>query len=55
MKAVTVTLPNGSQVLVRLWGNGNVEADVRGPGLYDRSWVPVAVVGGSFTVEEVEE
>lgn len=51
--AVTVTLSDGTEVLVRHYANGATEADVRGFG-YGRSWVPVELVGGSFRVEHLE-
>lgn len=49
--AVTVTLPDGTEVLVRRYADGTVEADVRY--FARRTWTPVDLVGGSFTVEHL--
>lgn len=51
--AVTVTLEDGTEVLVRRYTDGTIEADVRGGG-YGRTWTPVDLVGGSLRVEHLE-
>ena len=52
--AVTVTLEDGTEVLVRRYADGTIEADVRGGADGRRSWTPVSLVGGSFRVEHLE-
>lgn len=50
--AVTVTLADGTEVLVRRYADGTVEADVRY--FARRTWTPVGLMGGSLRVEHLE-
>lgn len=50
MLAITVNLPDDSEMLIRVWDDGHVDVDQRVVGARVRVWTPIDMLGGSFTV-----
>lgn len=51
MLSVKVRLSDDTQVMVRIWTDGNVEVDSKGEEGHSRSvWTPVQIIGGTFSI-----